>query len=46
MVVRVPIIGDLLTFVVGILRVKFFLFLILVASGKISRYFFLYVLVN
>jgi len=42
----VPIIGDPLTFVAGILRVKFFLFLILVASGKISRYFFLYVLVN
>ena len=42
----VPIIGDPLTFVAGILRVKFFSFLILVAVGKISRYFFIYVLVN
>ena len=42
----VPIIGDPLTFVAGILRVKFFLFLILVAVGKISRYFFIYVLIN
>ena len=42
----VPIIGDPLTLVAGILRVKFFLFLILVAVGKISRYFFIYVLVN
>jgi len=42
----VPIIGDPLTFVAGILRVKFFSFLILVAVGKISRYFFIYVLIN
>ena len=42
----VPIIGDPLTFVAGILRVKFFLFLILVFVGKISRYFLIYVLVN
>ena len=42
----VPIIGDPLTFVAGILRVKFFSFLILVAVGKISRYFFIHVLIN
>ena len=42
----VPVVGDPLTFVAGILRVNFLLFLILVAVGKISRYFFLYVLFN
>ena len=42
----VPIIGDPLTFVAGILRVNFFLFLVLVAFGKISRYLFIYVLVS
>tara|TARA_B110000037_G_C16760909_1_gene359196 strand:+ start:130 stop:549 length:420 start_codon:yes stop_codon:yes gene_type:complete len=41
-----PIIGDPLTFVSGILRVNFFLFLILVSIGKICRYFFIYILVN
>ena len=34
----VPIIGDPLTFVAGILRVKFSIFLILVSIGKILRY--------
>ena len=34
----VPIIGDPLTLVAGILRVKFFIFLILVSIGKILRY--------
>tara|TARA_B110000444_G_C18485355_1_gene431049 strand:+ start:61 stop:477 length:417 start_codon:yes stop_codon:yes gene_type:complete len=34
----VPIIGDPLTFVAGILRIKFFIFLILVSIGKILRY--------
>ena len=34
----VPIIGDPLTFVAGILRVKFSTFLILVSIGKILRY--------
>ena len=42
----VPVIGDPLTFIAGILKVNFFLFLALVALGKISRYFLLYVLIN
>ena len=37
----VPIIGDPLTIVAGILRVKYFTFLILVSISKISRYIFL-----
>lgn len=37
----VPIIGDPLTFVAGMLRVKFPLFLLLVSIGKIGRYLFL-----
>ena len=37
----VPIIGDPLTIVAGILRVKFFTFLLLVSVSKISRYIFL-----
>ncbi len=37
----VPIIGDPLTIVAGILRVKFFIFLLLVSISKISRYIFL-----
>ena len=36
-----PIIGDPLTVVAGILRVKFFTFLLLVSISKISRYIFL-----
>ena len=40
----VPIIGDPLTLIAGILRVNFLLFLILVSVGKISRYLFVYVL--
>ena len=42
----VPMIGDPLTLMAGILKVKFFLFLILVSIGKISRYFFIYYLTN
>ena len=42
----VPIVGDPLTFVAGILKINFLLFLILVAIGKISRYFFIYYLAN
>ena len=42
----VPIIGDPLTLIAGILRVNFLLFLILVAVGKISRYLFVYLLVS
>ena len=34
----VPIIGDPLTLVAGLLRVKFIEFLILVSIGKVSRY--------
>ena len=36
-----PIIGDPLTIVAGILRVKFFTFLLLISISKISRYIFL-----
>ena len=34
----VPIIGDPLTFVAGTMKTNFFIFLILVGIGKISRY--------
>jgi membrane protein YqaA with SNARE-associated domain len=34
----VPIIGDPLTIAAGILRINFFLFLILVTTGKTLRY--------
>ena len=44
--VWVPIIGDPLTFVAGILRVNFLLFLALVTIGKISRYLFVYALIS
>ena len=37
----VPIIGDPLTVIAGILRVKFLTFLILVCVSKVSRYIFL-----
>ena len=37
----VPIIGDPLTIVAGILRVRFFTFLLLISISKISRYIFL-----
>ena len=40
-----PIIGDPLTFIAGILRIRFLLFLVLVAVGKIARYYFIYYLV-
>ena len=42
----VPIIGDPLTFMAGILKINFLLFLILVAVGKIGRYFFVYVVMS
>jgi membrane protein YqaA with SNARE-associated domain len=35
----VPILGDPLTLVAGLLRVRFLDFIILVAIGKVSRYF-------
>ena len=38
----VPIIGDPLTLVAGLFRVKFLEFLILVTIGKVSRYFLIY----
>jgi membrane protein YqaA with SNARE-associated domain len=41
----VPIIGDPLTLVAGLLRVKFLEFLILVALGKIGRYLLIYYLI-
>jgi|TARA_B110000211_G_scaffold51493_1_gene56610 membrane protein YqaA with SNARE-associated domain len=41
-----PILGDPLTFVAGILKIRFSIFLFLVSLGKISRYFFLYYLIN
>ena len=41
-----PLIGDPLTLIAGILRINFLLFLILVSVGKISRYFFVYLLVG
>jgi len=37
----VPIVGDPLTFVAGMLRIKFSIFLILVSTGKILRYLML-----
>ena len=37
----VPIIGDPLTIVAGVLRVKFLTFLLLISISKISRYIFL-----
>jgi len=42
----VPIIGDPLTFVAGILKVNFLLFLVLITIGKISRYLFVYALIS
>ena len=41
----VPVIGDPLTLVAGILRVKFIDFIILVAIGKVSRYIFVFYLI-
>ena len=38
----VPIIGDPLTLVAGLLRVKFIEFLILVSIGKVGRYLLIY----
>jgi membrane protein YqaA with SNARE-associated domain len=42
----VPIVGDPLTLVAGILRVKFIDFIILVAIGKVSRYIFVFYLIG
>ena len=43
--VWVPIVGDPLTLVAGLLRVKFIEFVILVTIGKFSRYFLIYYLI-
>jgi len=42
----VPVIGDPLTLVAGLLRVKFLEFLILVMIGKISRYLVIFYLLS
>ncbi|MDC0419940.1 DedA family protein [Candidatus Pelagibacter sp.] len=41
-----PIVGDPLTFVAGLLRVKFLDFIILVAIGKVSRYLIVFYLIG
>jgi membrane protein YqaA with SNARE-associated domain len=42
----VPVVGDPLTLVAGILRVKFIDFIILVAIGKVSRYLVVFYLIG
>ena len=42
----VPIVGDPLTLVAGLLRVKFIDFLILVTIGKVSRYIIIFYFLN
>ncbi|MDC6479946.1 DedA family protein [Candidatus Pelagibacter sp.] len=42
----VPIIGDPLTLVAGLLRIRFLDFIILVAIGKVSRYLILFYLMG
>ena len=42
----VPVLGDPLTLVAGILRVKFIDFIILVAIGKLSRYLIVFYLIG
>ena len=42
----VPIIGDPLTLVAGLLRVRFLDFIILVAIGKVSRYLVVFYLIG
>ena len=41
-----PIIGDPLTLVAGLLRVRFLDFIILVAIGKVSRYLMVFYLIS
>ena len=41
-----PIVGDPLTFVAGVMRIRFLDFLILVAIGKVSRYLIVIVAIN
>ncbi|MDA7636345.1 DedA family protein [Candidatus Pelagibacter bacterium] len=42
----VPVLGDPLTLVAGILRVKFIDFIILVAIGKVNRYLIVFYLIG
>ena len=42
----IPIVGDPLTFVAGLLRVRFLGFIILVAIGKVSRYLIIFYLIG
>ena len=42
----VPVVGDPLTLVAGILRVKFIDFIILLAIGKVSRYLIVFYLIG
>ena len=42
----IPIIGDPLTLVAGLLRVRFLDFIILVAIGKVSRYLIVFYLIG
>ena len=42
----VPVVGDPLTLVAGILKVKFIDFIILVAIGKVSRYLIVFYLIG
>ena len=42
----VPVVGDPLTLVAGILRVRFLDFIILVAIGKVSRYLVVFYLIG
>jgi membrane protein YqaA with SNARE-associated domain len=42
----VPVVGDPLTLVAGLLRVRFLEFIILVAIGKVSRYLFVFYLIG
>ena len=42
----VPIVGDPLTFVAGLLRVRFLDFIILVAIGKVCRYLIIFYLIG
>ena len=42
----VPVLGDPLTLIAGLLRVKFLDFIILVAIGKVSRYLIIFYLIG
>ena len=41
----IPIVGDTFTFFAGLLKIKFFEFIVLVTIGKISRYLVIYLLI-